>query len=368
MKIKKILLLVQRSGYSFVNQAISLSLGLSQIGISNKIAVCSDKFDPQEILKFNADIVLGIGSWHSYNDFVSQPQKICVTTVPWIVSDDKVENFVDEYNQLKLILTTSLHCQKIFIRDGLRPEIIKVLPEAVDQNFWKKIRGVELNSFLKLISIPNQGLDLPFFFDLAKIRQEKIPILFTTGGDATNKGAQEIIAALGKIGREIPWLYLIKTWPSVGSFNHSIQELKLAEKLGILKRIRYIVGEFSAEFMRNLMNCCDIYISPSRKEGFGLPLVEAQLCEKPVITMRATSTQEIIKENQTGFMVNYKIVNNQPRAEIAELSDIIRKLLINRKLREEIGQKGRNFAIENFSPSVIASRLIRLLEEELFEK
>jgi len=232
------------------------------------------------------------------------------------------------------------------------------------ENFWKKISDCQLNPFLNLISISNEGLDLPFFFDLAKIRQKRIPILFTTGGDATNKGAQEVIAALGKIGLSIPWLYIIKTWPSVNSFEYSTQELKLAKKLGIHERIRYIVGEFSAEFMRNLMNCCDIYIAPSRTEGFGLPLVEAQLCEKPVIMMKATSIKEIIQENQTGFMVNYKIISHQPRAEVSELTLALEKLLTNPKLREEMGKNARTFAIDHFSPTIIASKLVHLLEEK----
>lgn len=365
MKVQRIFILVQKEGYSFINQATALSLGLSQIGVLNKVATCSDKFNPREILEFNADIVLGIGSWHSYKDFVATPQKIGVKAVPWIVSDDEITAFVNEYNQLKLILTTSQHCQKIFIRDGLNPEIIHILPEAVDPNFWKKISKSELNSFLKLISISNQNLDLPYFFDLNKIKQEKVPILFTTGGDATSKGAQEVIAALGKIDKEIPWLYLIKIWPSANSFNQSIQELNLAKKLGILKRIRYLAGEFSATFMRNLMNCCDIYVAPSRTEGFGLPLVEAQLCEKPVVTTKATATQEVVKENQTGLMVNYKIIDNQPRADIEELALALKRLLTNQKLREELGGKARSFAIDNFSPPVIASKLIQILEKKL---
>ncbi|PIV00190.1 hypothetical protein COS54_03630 [Candidatus Shapirobacteria bacterium CG03_land_8_20_14_0_80_39_12] len=364
MKVNKILLLVQRQGYSFVNQATSLSSGLSQIGVANKIIICSEEFPAKEILEFKPELVLGVGSWHSYEDFVDKPQKIGLKVVPWIVSDDRVEKFIPEYNQLSLILTPSSHCQKIFIKDGLKPEIIKVLPEAVDPNFWKKISEAQLVSFLALISISHQNLNLPFFFDLVKARHQEVPILFTTGGDATNKGAQEVIAALGKIKPEVPWLYLIKTWPSEGSFLHSAEEVKLAKKLGISNRIRYIVGEFSADFMRNLMNFCDIYVAPSRSEGFGLPLVEAQFCEKPVISMKATSTQEIVKDGLTGFLVSPKLVDNQPRADTDELTTVLQKMLTDSNLRKKMGKKAKVFVTENFSPMVIASKLIRYLEEK----
>lgn len=366
MKVKRILLLVQKQGYSFVNQATSLSSGLSQIGVVNKIIIDSEEFPAKEILEFKPELVLGVGSWHSYEDFVEKPQKIGLKVVPWIVSDNRVEKFIPEYNQLNLILTPSLHCQKIFIKNGLKPEIIKVLPEAVDPNFWKKISENQLVSFLTQISISHQNLNLPFSFDLVKARQQKVPILFTTGGDATNKGAQEVIAALGRIGPEIPWLYIIKTWPSENSFTHSIQELKLAKQLGILDRIKYLVGEFSSDFIRNLMNFCDIYIAPSRTEGFGLPLVEAQLCEKPVITTKGTSTQELVKDNLTGFLVNSRFSNKQPKADIKELTVVLRKLLTDPVLRKEMGMKARAFAINYFNPSAIASKLICFLEEKKY--
>lgn len=353
-----IILLIARDGYSFVNQANALATGLTELGVKNKVIRLVGEFPVKEIIDFKTDLIIGIGSWHSYPDFVEVPESLGIKYLPWIVSDDKIDKYINEYNKLKYFLTTSNHCKKIFVDGGIFPEKVEVLPEAVDNKFWKKIGSRKLNEFIKLISVKSSGLVLPLTYDLEKIKKEKIPILFTTGGDATSKGAQEVISALAMLPAEIKWIYIIKTWPSSGSFGRSVEELVLAERLGVLDHIRYISGEFSFEFIRNLMNLCDIYVAPSRGEGFGLPLVEAQLCGKPVVTMMATSTQEIVENEVTGLVSKTISVKGQPRADITDLSKILSKILSDEKLRNKLGKKAKIKAIEKFGPKNIASALI----------
>lgn len=353
-----IILLIARDGYSFVNQANGLAAGLSELGINNKIIRLVGDFPVKEVVGFKTDLIIGIGSWHSYPDFVEVPESLGIKYLPWIVSDDKIDKYIDEYNRLKFFLTTSKHCKKVFVDGGIISEKIGVLPEAVDNKFWKEIGNRKLRDFIKLISVQSNNLALPLTYDLEKIKKEKIPILFTTGGDATSKGAQEVISALAMLPEEVKWIYMIKTWPSSGSFGRSIEELVLAERLGVLNRIRYISGEFSFEFIRNLMNLCDVYVAPSRGEGFGLPLVEAQLCGKPVITMMATSTQEIVENNITGLVSKATNINGQPRADIEDLSKILLKILTDESLRRRLGRKAKIKAVEKFSPRNIASVLV----------
>jgi len=47
--------------------------------------------------------------------------------------------------------------------------------------------------------------------------------------------------------------------------------------------------EMSAQF-----NTMDVFLMPSKGEGFGIPLIEAQACGKPVITTRCTSHPELV--------------------------------------------------------------------------
>ena len=361
----KILLLVQGEGYSFINQAKGLAKGLTELGIENQVVrIHQSDFPSQLIKQYRPALIVTIGSWHYYQLLVEKPQSLGVKVIPWIVSDGKIDRFLSEYNQLKLILTPSKHCQKIFSRDGISPKIIKVLPEAVDPDFWRPLKESQFVPILKLISISDPRIDFPLNFDLLAIRRERIPVIFTTGGDATSKGACEVIQALGRIKQSLAgrFLYLIKTWPSSGSFLRSAHELELAQKLELAGNIHYLVGQFSQEVLRALMNFCDIYIAPSRGEGFGLPLVEAQMCGKPVITLDANATREVVKHKLTGFLVRAKKIKGESRAEIDDLAYYLKLLLTDSSLRNKMGKQARIWALKNFSPKVIAQKFLSLID------
>lgn len=365
----KILLLAAEHGYAFIVQAEDLAKGLTKIGIGNKILkITNSSLPKKEIKKFSPDLILSIGSWHSYQSLVGQPKSLGYRVVPWLVSDDKKSDRVTKYiknlNQLQLILVPSHHCKKTFIKDGVKEEIIKVLPEAVDPNFWKPISKNEVSHFSNLLSITSSQVDLPIRFDFVKLKKKGIPIIFTMGGIATTKGVQEVISALNKVSlntKKRQWVYIIKTWPSTDSFEYSIREFKLARKLKV-QGIHYLSGQFSDTFVRGIMNICDIYASPSRLEGFGLPLVEAQLCEKPVIGLENTATEETIIDGKTGFVAKSEIINEKIRADTDSLAKILDKLLSDKSLRSEMGKNGRIHAIQSFGPRVIAEKLLEIVK------
>lgn len=359
----KILILIAQHGYSLVKQGRALSKGLSKIGVENTMVRIDENFKSDVIKEYLPDVVLSIGPWNSYPELVGTPLSLDFKTIPWTFSHFKIDKFLKEYNSLELILTISNFCKTLFVRDGVDIKLVEVLSEAVDNNFWSPMIDSEIKEFAHSISIIDSKLSLPMKFDLWKLKEENVPIIFTTGGEATGKGAQEIIRALGKLSKKIgkKWLYLIKTWPAPGSFEYSSQELKLAESLGIYENIRYIVGEFSEQFLKGLMNLCDIYVATSRIEGFGLPLVEAAMCEKPVVGLSGTATEEIIVDGVTGYVCKSLTKDNLKIADIDRLSGILEKLILDKNLRVNLGKKGRQEAISKYSPEVVAHKLVEII-------
>ena len=350
----RVRLVVAPNGYSFTNQARSLEQGLLSLGVDAGIG---SGFPHPEV-------VVGVGSWRDYEVLVTEPlREKTVKVVPWIVSDDKVDGWVSELNQLPMILTTSRHCQSIMVRDGINPDRIKILPEAVDSEFWQPLSPEELKPINDLLSIADK--DSPFKYNLGLLKKSGVPILFTTGGDATSKGAQEVIQALGSIYESSgnkQWLYLIKTWPAAGSLRRSAEELDLAASLGIWENIRYVVGEFSQDFMRGLMNLCDIYAAPSRGEGFGLPLVEAAMCSKPVLTCQGTAASETVIHGSTGWIAQSITDNGGSKADVKDLAGYLQKLLTDSQMRKNMGELGRQKAIARYSPQVVAKEFLNLLK------
>ncbi|WP_226655138.1 glycosyltransferase [Pseudalkalibacillus hwajinpoensis] len=57
------------------------------------------------------------------------------------------------------------------------------------------------------------------------------------------------------------------------------------------------------------MNCCDIYVQTSLKEGFGLTVSEAKILKKPIVCTNFPTAKEIITHKVDGLIVEQNIEN-----------------------------------------------------------
>lgn len=85
----------------------------------------------------------------------------------------------------------------------------------------------------------------------------------------------------------------------------------------------------------------DIYIQPSRSEGFGLTVAEAMLAQKPVIVSPVGSLTEIVRDGETGLVA--------PSSAPQDLVKTIKKFLDNPQLSRDLAKKGRETVAEKFS-------------------
>ena len=112
------------------------------------------------------------------------------------------------------------------------------------------------------------------------------------------------------------------------------------------------------------MNICDIYAAPSRIEGFGLPHVEAQMCQKPVISLATTATEETVVHGQTGFHAKRDFSEtNFVKADINDLSQCLQTLITNPALRNQMSQNALKHAHTNFPPKTIAQKFLDLINQ-----
>jgi len=131
-------------------------------------------------------------------------------------------------------------------------------------------------------------------------------------------------------------------------------------------RLKKIVSELALEksviFTGNLENvieplCAfDVFALPATwREGFGLSIVEAMACEKPVIVTNIWALNALIQNRVTGILI-------QPKS-VPSLVESIRNLLNNVKLRSDLGTQGRQMAEKLFSMPRMAKEIFDLYEE-----
>jgi glycosyltransferase involved in cell wall biosynthesis len=322
---------------------------------------------------FEPDIVVGVGYWGHTPNLVLHPQRYGVQAVPWLVADGYIADYHEILDSLPLILVTSNWVKEVYMRDGLRGHNIEVLPVGCDtDSFMPRDKNDP-----KVITV-RESLG---------IAPDQVMIL-TVGGDATSKGAQEVMQALAVNDIKAPdWKYVCKVWPQPRTTNQNQIDLQLANQLGIDKNVVYTTNIVSRNFMPYLLAACDIYAAPSRLEGFGMVQVEASACGKPVLGIKAMGMLDTMVHGQTAFLAGVaqeirikeatvgdesrrRVVFKEPRivdyrASVHDIADYLMQLMTDPQLRKRLGEAGRKRVVKNYDYRIIAKRFIQLVSEKL---
>jgi starch synthase len=303
---------------------------------------------------FKPDVVVGIGYWGHTPQLILHPQRYGIQAVPWLVADGYIANYQEVLNELPLILVTSNWVKEMYVRDGIKGDKIVVLPVGCDTDTFipRAKKDPKIASVRESLGVSEDEL-----------------LILTVGGDAASKGAQEVMQALAQ----------------------NLADLKMANDLGIDKKVTYATNTISRNFMPYLIGACDIYAAPSRLEGFGMPQVEAGACGKPVISIKAMGMLDTLVDGETALLarVAQKIVVNEVilgpesgyedkhhikfsiprtvdyRANVQDIAKDLLTLMRNKALREKMGRAGRERVVENFDYRVVAKRFLQIMQDKL---
>lgn len=352
--------------------------GLLELGVDARAAHFESAQEKEWYYRwFEPDIVVGVGYWGHTPQLVLHPQRYGIQAVPWLVADGYIANYQEVLNELPLILVTSNWVKEMYVRDGIKPDNIVVLPV-----------GCDTSSFIPYDKNDPKILAVR---ESLGISPDQLMIL-TVGGDAASKGAQEVMQALAIIDTKAPdWKYVCKVWPQPRTVVQNLLDLKMAHSLGLEKNITYATNTVSRNYMPYLIGACDIYAAPSRLEGFGMPQVEAGACGRPVIGIKAMGMLDTMIHNKTAFLAdvaqkivlsevilgeesgyeqNRKIQFDIPRtvdyrANVQDIAKYLLKLMNNESLRKQMGAAARERAVQNFDYRTVTKKFLEIVQEKL---
>jgi len=210
----------------------------------------------------------------------------------------------------------------------------------------------------KLIFIPN-GVDGNDFCgdystkDLERIIKRSLSgkiMLLTIGRLVKRKGVAWFIGnVIQKLDNRI--IYVVAgDGPDKKNIKKLIADNKLESRVLLLGRV-------SEEEKKILLRTCDIFIQPNIKvegdmEGFGIAVLEAACCGKPVIASRMEGLEDAIKDGQNGYFVE--------TMDSAGFVSRIKEILEGESARKGMGDRARAYVIDSYSWEKISKKYLEI--------
>ncbi len=192
---------------------------------------------------------------------------------------------------------------------------IVAVSQAAERAFWRVFPDLRART-----TVCYNAMNVPKILAAAQESVEKGPgiNIVTVGRIVFLKGYDLALAALKRLQLDgVTFTYWIV---GDGEDRGAIQALVCQE--GLQRHVRF-VGSQNNPY--KFMNICDIYLQPSKFEGFCLTLGEAKLLRKCIVTTDFAGAREQITDQHDGLIV-------PPEADA--IYSALKRLIVNPKLRE----------------------------------
>jgi phosphatidylinositol alpha-1,6-mannosyltransferase len=178
------------------------------------------------------------------------------------------------------------------------------------------------------------------------------PVVLTAGRLQKRKGQDHMIRALPAVRRAFPdVLYAV-----VGGGEERAALEGLAAREGVAAHVQFLGEVADAELIRCYQQC-DLFALPNRQvgrdiEGFGMVLLEAQACGRPVLAGASGGTAETMRVPETGRVVCCEDPGRLAAAVVELLGDPGRL--------DRMGAAGRRWVVERFDWDALGRQARRL--------
>ncbi|WP_316189071.1 glycosyltransferase family 4 protein [Bradyrhizobium sp. SZCCHNS1054] len=188
-------------------------------------------------------------------------------------------------------------------------------------------------------------------------------LLMFAGAVRPEKGVIQLAQAFSKLSEEHDNAFLAiaggsKLWiDGDGPQETTEQQVRAILTNAVARRRASMLGVISPTALPSYYAAADVFVLPSMfQETFGLVILEAFAAGIPVIGARSGGVPELVENERNGLLVDQGDVDGLCRA--------MRRLLLDRTLRERLGAEARQTAVKMSWDNTV-DRLERIYEEVL---
>lgn len=131
---------------------------------------------------------------------------------------------------------------------------------------------------------------------------------------------------------------------------------QLAQLLGLGSRVQF-AGGLPHEQMAQALHELDVFVAPSRRESFGVSVLEASACALPVVASAVGGLPEVVHHGVTGLLV--------PPANVAALAAALTTLADDAALRLSMGRAGRQMVQAHYAWPACVAQMMAVYDQVL---
>jgi glycosyltransferase involved in cell wall biosynthesis len=167
------------------------------------------------------------------------------------------------------------------------------------------------------------------------------------------KGYSELLDASVQLAKKFPNFYLLVVGAKLESDHDVSIENDIINSKSILGEKLILLGYRNDTPM--ILSLLDVFCLPSYREGLPRTIIEAMMMGKPVVASNIRGCRELVIHEQTGLLVSVK--------NSLELTDAIKKIMLNKELRLKMGTKAMETANIFYKEKDIVKLQINLIKK-----
>ncbi len=263
--------------------------------------------------------------------------KVCRAIPGFFTAHEPLERRIDPASIAATQIYNDVITKRI-VRDATVLAVSKYVARGFERAYRKKAWVVYNGVDARTLFTPSDS-DCLF---TKKFGVESRRYVLFVGRAVPEKGLKHLLRAFSALKDKSLHLVLI----SRGSDEYTLKIL--ARYLRIHDRVHFVSEYVSEDELVSAYRNCLFFVLPSTWEAFGIVLLEAMGCGRPVIGSDTDGIPEVIGD--AGLLV--------PPANPVALKEAMERLLSDGKLRERLGKAGRKRAVEHFSWKKVAERTL----------
>lgn len=232
-------------------------------------------------------------------------------------------------SRFDLVLTVSEQVRRFCIEhDGLPEHAVATLYNGVDLRHLGNGNG----HYGSHLNVPE--------------RADAAPVVLTIGNIRKVKGIDVLVQAAASVVQSIPNALFIVVGAKADHDYYQAVEARIAS-LGIERNIRFVGQQ---DDVLPFLKMADVFLLPSRSEGFSNALIEAMACGLPCVATNVGGNAEAVDHGHSGFLV----ANEDASACATQLLH----LLHDPALGKAMGAAGKRIVEEKFTAAGMIDLLV----------